>query len=195
MPRGLLREQRKRKPGRGQRFGEHEWRRAQTVARSEESGGRRCDGHRHVTGCLVEAERETSTLRPHEIDLHVHSHRPGETLVHAQQDVCRHDPGPRRRQDDERTDRDCRHPSGQQDASPAHAICQPPGGQVRDGLDHTEADQEGQDRGPAGDLEVVLRQLRERRALDAHDSADERVYQHEQSQLPPVGAQPEFDSL
>ena len=87
MPRGLLREQRKRKPGRGQRFGEHEWRRAQTVARSEESGGRRCDGHRHVTGCLVEAERETSTLRPHEIDLHVHSHRPRETLVQVQQHV------------------------------------------------------------------------------------------------------------
>ena len=58
---------------------------------------KRGDADGEIAGELVEADREAPRLRPDEIDLHDHRHRPGEALVDAEQHVGGDDPAPARR--------------------------------------------------------------------------------------------------
>ncbi len=78
-------------------------------------GRERREGDRAVAGGLVEAHREAAPRGTDEVDLHDHRRRPGQPLVHAEQDVGGDDPGPVRGPDDQERDGQPDQPAGDED--------------------------------------------------------------------------------
>ena len=69
----------------------------------------------------------------------------------------------------------------------------PSGGEVGQRLGDTECDDEGENRRPRNEAEVLFADERKHAALEPDHGADERVQADEQAELAPVGAQPQPD--
>ena len=96
------------------------------LARKPAAGG---GGERNpaVAGGLVQAEREAAALGADEIDLHHHRHRPGESLVDAEEDVGDDDPSPARGDGDQERNRQGGSPADDQQTPPPDAFGEDPG--------------------------------------------------------------------
>ena len=167
--------------------------RTQPVAAREIAGQESGDADGEIAGELVEADRQAAALRPDEIDLHDHRHRPGKALADAEQCVGGDDPVPARRPDDHERYRQAEQPAEDQDALAAPFIGKLPGDEVGEGFHHAEADDEGDDQRRRGDAEFLRADQRHDGALDADHAADEGVDQHQQRKLLPVGLEAERD--
>ena len=132
---------------------------------------------------LVEAEREAAPRRAGQVDLHDDGHRPGETLVDAEQHVGGDDERPRRRKADEHRDRHGDEPAEYQQPLASDAIGERPGSEVRDRLGETEGHHEGEDRRRRGELEVMLADQREDAPLESDHAADEGIEADEEGEL------------
>jgi len=68
--------------------------RAGSDARGQAAAGERRGCDAQVAGRLVDSQRQSPSLRTGEVYLHHHGHRPSETLVRAEQQVCKDDHPP-----------------------------------------------------------------------------------------------------
>ena len=144
-----------------------------------------------VAGGLVESEGEATAARTDEVDLHVHRHRPRQPLVQSEQRVRRDDPAPRRREDDDEGHGQPEQPSGDEDRPPGEAFRESAGEQIGERLRQPERRDERDGDGLGCDAELVLRQHRKDRPLQADHAADECVRRDEQRELLPVRAEAE----
>ena len=164
---------------------------AQAVLRRDDARGKRGRRDGEVSGGLVEPEREAAAARADEVDLHVHGHRPRESLVQAEQRVRGDHPAPRRREDDDERHRQADEPAGDQDRPAREALREASGEEIREGLRQPERRDERDRDGLRGDAELVPREHRQDRPLQPDHAADERVGRDEQRELLPVRAEAE----
>src|SRR5205823_4037945 len=165
--------------------------RPQGGLRRDVAGDPRHHPYREIPGELVEPEREAAPLRPHEIDLHDHRHRPRHRLVRAEEHVGEIDPPPRGRPDDEKRHGQGEEPADHQDRLAPDAVGRPRGDEVDDRLRHAEAHDERRDGRLRAEPEFLLAEERQHRALQPHHRADEGVQDDEERELREVLAQPE----
>jgi hypothetical protein len=112
------------------------------VRGSNPPGEEREEADAGVPGEFVDASREATPVGGHQVDHHVHRHRPGERLIDAQQHVRSDHPRPRWRPDQQQ-----RHRQPEQPADPEHlpapdAVGPGASEQVGDGFGDPEADDE-----------------------------------------------------
>src|SRR5690348_10729731 len=69
---------------------------AQAVVGSDVTGEKRRYAYGKVSSKFIEAHRQAAGFRPNQIDFHNHGHRPGESLIDAEQRVGGNDPFPTR---------------------------------------------------------------------------------------------------
>jgi hypothetical protein len=166
------REQKRRPGDRDAGDGEHVARRELRRGQAAQPGRERDAA---VAGRLVQPEREAAAPGADEVDLHHHGHRPGEALVDAEQDVGGDDPAPARGERDQERHRQRHGPAGDQQPPPPDPLGQRPGAEVGQRLDQPEGDDEGEDGGAGGEVELLAADQRQRRALQPDHRADEGV--------------------
>jgi hypothetical protein len=167
--------------------------RSQPVGGGDGTGRESRAGKREVAGGLVESHREPAPCRADEVDLHDDRRRPAESLVDPEEDVGEDDPFPGRGKHDHKRDRQADEPTGDQDLLAPNPVGEAPGEEVRQRLDETEGDDEGEGNGPRGPPELLLRQERHDRPLQPGHPANEGVDDDEQGELFQVLAQSEAD--
>ena len=116
------------------------------VAGGERAGGEGGGGDAEVAGGLVEAERQPAPAWAGQIDLHHDRHRPGESLVDAEQQVGGDDEPPCGREPDQQRHRQRDEPAGDQEPFASEPLGQIAGGEVGERLGRAKGDDEGEDR-------------------------------------------------
>jgi hypothetical protein len=119
----------------------------------------------------------------HRVDLHQHGHRPGESLVRAQEHVRGDDEAPGRREADEQRHRQRECPAQHEQPLASRPLGERAGGEVRQSLGGPERDDEGEDRGLRREPEVALADERKDAPLEPDHRTDERVQPDEQREL------------
>ena len=165
--------------------------RARSEGGSERAGdeGRECNAQ--VAGRLVQTQREPTAPRADEIDLHHDGHRPGESLVGAEEEVRNDDPAPAGRERDQERHGQSKQPADDEEALTPDAVGEPAGGEVRERLGDPEGDDEAEDRALRGEVEVALADEREHAPLEPDHRADEGVQADKKRELTGVLAKPE----
>jgi hypothetical protein len=146
-----------------------------------------------VAGGLIDPYRQTTPDRADEVDLHDHGRRPGQALVHTEQEVRRDDPRPRRGEDDHQRHGQADEPAGDEDRLAAEAVGQCTRGEVGRRLGEPEGHDERQRRDEPGEPEDVGGEEREDRPLLTDHAADESAHGDKQRELTEVLAQSESD--
>ena len=126
--------------------------------------------------------------RTDEIDLHQDGGRPGQPLVHAEEDVGRDHPGPVRCQDQDDRDRQPDEPTGHEDGFAPKPVGECSGDQVRERLRDTKRD-EKRERAPGrGEAKDLIREQRHDGPLLADHPADQCVDPDEQGERAGIGS-------
>src|SRR5215472_17534436 len=125
---------------------EIEWDRSQPVNRRQIPGQKRRQANRKVAGEFIEADRKAPLAGADKIDFHYDGHRPGKSLVDAEQYIGGYDPLPGRCPHNQEWHRQTDHPPQDQRLLASPAIGKLAGYEVGDRLDDSETDNEGRDR-------------------------------------------------
>ena len=108
------------------------------------AGHQRREGDRAVAGGLVDPGRQAPPDGTDEVDLHDHGHRPGESLVHAEQQVGRDHPRPGWGEDDQKRHRQTDEPTGDEDRFATESVGERASGKVHGRLGQPERHDEGE---------------------------------------------------
>src|SRR5579872_3628790 len=128
--------------------------RSKTILRSEIAGEECSYADGEITGELIETDRKAACLGSDQIDLHNHRHRPGKSLIDAEQGIGGNDPTPAWRPDDHEGHRQSDEPAENEYTLAAPAIGELTGDKIGERFDHAEADDEGCDDCRRGNAEL-----------------------------------------
>src|ERR1700745_1318032 len=113
--------------------------------RSDVASEKRCDSHRKVSCEFIEAHSQAARFRPDQIDFHNHSHRPGKTLIDAEECICDDYPFPTRCPHHDEWHRQSEQPSDDEHVFATPNVSEMAGNEISQCLDHTEANDERDD--------------------------------------------------
>ena len=111
---------------------------------SQQAGGRRRKRDSTVTGCLVQPECEPTLARANQVDLHHDGHRPGQSLIDAEQGVRGDDHAPTLCNSYQQRHRQGQEPAHDEQAPSPCALRECSSTEIRERLREAKRDEEGQ---------------------------------------------------
>src|SRR5665811_550100 len=166
---------------------------AQPVVGGNVAGGQCCCGDAEVSRGFVEAHGQSAPVRADEVHFHHHGGGPGQSLADAEDDVGCDDPSPGWSEDEQQGHGDGDQPAGDQHGFAPVPVGEGAGKVVGAGLGQTEGQDVGQRARVQIQMEHLVSQQWQDRALLAEGAADQSVDGNEQHELSEVLSQAQRD--